>query len=77
MNFAKGAIDRNEMVDTDGDGVLDTTFGDLIVEVEAILVDPNATKSDLERAKGLAEAVNTHDEDNPECTLTATDTGTG
>ena len=77
LNFAKGAIDRNEMVDTDGDGVLDTTFGDLMAEVEGILADPNATKSDLERAKDLAEAVNRHDEDNPDCTLTGTDTGTG
>ena len=76
LNFAKGAIDRNEMVDTDGDGVLDTTFGDLMTEVEAILLDPNATKSDLERAKDLAEAVNSHDEDNPDCTVTATDTRT-
>ena len=65
MNFANGAIDRNEMVDTNRDGVLDTTFGDLMAEVEAILVDPDATKSDLNRAKHLAEAVNRHDRDNP------------
>ena len=76
LNFAKGAIDRNEMVDTNGDGVLDTTFGALVVEVEAILVDPNATKSDLEHAKDLAEAVNSRDEDNPDCTATHTGTGT-
>ena len=65
LNFANGAIDRDEMVDTDRDGVVDTTFGDLIAEVEAILVDPDATKSDLNRAKHLAEAVNRHDQVDP------------
>ena len=72
LNFAKGAIDIDELVDTDGDGVVDTSFGDLIAEVESILTNPDATKDDLERAKDLAESVNKHDKDNPEC-----DTGTG
>ena len=65
LNFAKGAIDWNEMIDTNRDGVPDTSFGDLIGEVEAIMADPNATKHDLNRAKKLAEAVNSHDKDNP------------
>ena len=65
IKAANGAIDRDEMVDTDRDGVVDTTFGDLIAEVEAILVDPDATKSDLNRAKHLAEAVNRHDQVDP------------
>ena len=72
LNFAKGAIDIDELVDTTGDGIGDTEFDDLIAEVEEILTAPNATKDDLERAKDLAESVNKHDKDNPEC-----DTGTG
>ena len=36
------------------------------------LNDPDATRVDLERAKDLADAVNQHDEDNPDC-----DTETG
>ena len=78
LNFAKGAIDWNEMIDTNRDGVPDTSFGDLIGEVEAIMADPNATKHDLNRAKKLAEAVNSHDKDNPDCgTGTGASTATG
>ena len=72
LNFAKGAIDLDELVDTDKNGVADTSFRDVIAEVEAILNNEDATKADLERAKKLAEAVNKHDKDNLEC-----DTGTG
>ena len=72
LNFSNGAIDWDEMIDTDGDGTPDMMFGDLIGEVEAILANPDATKADLEHAKDLAEAVNQHDKDNPAC-----QTGTG
>ena len=70
LNFAKGAVDLDKL--TDKDGIADTAFSDLIVEVEGILLSPDATKDDLNRAKKLAESVNKHDKDNPEC-----DTGTG
>jgi len=76
LNFASGAIDWDEMIDTTGDGAGDTSFGALIAEVESILNNPDATKADLERAKDLAEAVNLHDKDNPDCD-TGTGTGTG
>jgi 3-oxoacyl-[acyl-carrier-protein] synthase II len=56
-----------EQIDTDGDRIGDTTFSQLIAEVESILNDENATKADLERAKDLAESVNVHDEGNSEC----------
>ncbi|MDA0264821.1 MAG: choice-of-anchor C family protein [Chloroflexi bacterium] len=72
LNFAKGAIAVDEMIDTDGDGIGDTAFGDLIAQVESILSNPDATKADLELAKDLAESVNQHDKDNPDC-----ETGTG
>jgi hypothetical protein len=68
-NYAKGAIDWNEQIDVDGTSM---TFGDLITEVESLLSSENPTKADLERAKDLAEAVNLHDKDNPDC-----ETGTG
>ena len=54
------------------DGTLDTAFGDAIAEIESILVNENSTKGELERAKDLAESVNQHDKDNPDC-----DTGSG
>ncbi|MDP6717374.1 MAG: hypothetical protein QGF59_01910, partial [Pirellulaceae bacterium] len=67
LNFAKGAIEWTELVDTDGDNVPDTAFGDLIAEVKSILNNPDATKDDLNRAKDLAESVNQHDKNNPDC----------
>ncbi|MBT6680679.1 MAG: hypothetical protein HOB07_01355, partial [Chloroflexi bacterium] len=71
LNFAKGAIEWNtELIDTDGDGIGDMTFEDLVHEVEMILLDPDATKVELNHAKDLAEAVNHHDDDGCE-------TGTG
>ena len=75
LNYAKGAVDWNELIDIDGDAVGDMTFGDLINEVEVLLAGQNGeepTKADLERAKDLAEAVNQHDKDNADC-----DTGSG
>ncbi|HAL48735.1 MAG: hypothetical protein FI707_13600 [SAR202 cluster bacterium] len=55
LNFAYGAIGWDELVDTDGDGVLDDqkdmTFGELIVQVETILNDPAATTDDLKRRR--------------------------
>ena len=74
LNFAKGAVDWNELVDTDGDGIGDMRFGDLIGEIELLLGNLDASKDDLERAKDLAEAVNLHDKNNPDCD-TASDTG--
>ena len=76
LNFAKGAIDWTEMIDTDDDGIPDMAFGDLIGQVESTLGNPDATKADLEQAKDLAEAVNQHDKDNPDCE-TGSGTGTG
>ena len=76
LNFTKGAIEWDERVDVDGDSVGDMTFGELIAEVEGLLMGENPTKSDFKRAKDLAEAVNLHDEDNPDCE-TGSGTGTG
>ncbi|MDP6667543.1 MAG: hypothetical protein QF357_09125, partial [Dehalococcoidia bacterium] len=68
LNFAKGSIQWGELIDTNGKKAGgEMTFGDLIAEVEMLLSLENPTKADLERAKDLAEAVNLHDKDNPEC----------
>ena len=45
-----------------------TFYEGIILEVEAILNNPDATKADLKLAKDLAEAINLHDKDNPDCT---------
>jgi hypothetical protein len=74
LNFAKGAVDWDEQFDTTGDGTPDMTFETLVHTVEDILGDPNATKSELEYAKDLAETVNKSDKNNPDCD---TNTGSG
>jgi choice-of-anchor C domain-containing protein len=75
LNFAKGAIGWDELVDTNGDKVGDRTFGSIIAEVELILSNPAATDADLEHAKDLAESVNLHDKRNPLCDTDSGSTG--
>ncbi len=45
----------------------DLSFSALIAMVEAILLDPGASRDDLELAKDLAEAVNLLDETTSDC----------
>jgi hypothetical protein len=67
LNFAHGSVGWDEMIDTDGDGVDDTPFHQVMPEAEATLLDAEATHKELVHAKDLAEAVNLHDEGNPAC----------
>ncbi|MEF8813562.1 MAG: PKD domain-containing protein [Halovenus sp.] len=68
LNFASGRIGWTDSVDEDGDGTGDRAFNEVMAEVEAIVLDDGATRSELERAKDLAEAVNgqLEDEENGE-----------
>lgn len=63
LDLAAGGVGWEEMIDVDGDGEADRSFADIMTEVESILSDADATDQELERAKDLAEAINTH---NPE-----------
>jgi hypothetical protein len=80
LNFAKGAVDWDEDITVDkgtGRGTKATPavvmpFNEVIAQVETILNNPDATHDDLAHAKSLAEAVNQHDKDNPDC-----ETGSG
>jgi streptogramin lyase len=67
LNFANGAVGWAELIDTDGDDVDDMPFYQVVSAAEAILLDADASHAQLVHAKDLAEAVNTHDEDNPAC----------
>jgi len=62
LNYANGGVTWTEKIDTDGDGGDDTPFSQVMAEIEEILLDPNASKKELEYAKDLAEAVNLRDE---------------
>jgi murein DD-endopeptidase MepM/ murein hydrolase activator NlpD len=58
LNFANGAFGWNEFVDTTGDGVPDTAFSAAIAAAEAVRLDPNATRAELEAQKDVLEAIN-------------------
>jgi len=63
LNFANGAIEYDEEVDTDFDGIADTELLTFLCEVEAARLDPTTSDSDLEELKDLLEAINLLDED--------------
>ena len=47
LNFACGAIDYTELVDTDEDGIGDTPFATVVAAAEAVRLDPDATKMEI------------------------------
>ena len=53
LNFANGAIDWNRLVDTNGDKTADTRFLDAITAAETLRLDPNATRTELDRQKAI------------------------
>lgn len=59
LNFANGALDLDELVDTDGDGTADTAFGDAVATAEAVRLDPNATTAEFNEQKDILEQINT------------------
>lgn len=62
LNFAHGGLSWDDLVDTDGDNVGDTTFVDAVAEAEATLNTSGASKKELVRAMDFAEAVNLADQ---------------
>ena len=58
LNFANGGVGLFEMVDIDGDSVPDATFVDVIVEAEAVRLDPTSTNAELEAQKDALETIN-------------------
>ncbi|MEJ2569884.1 MAG: PKD domain-containing protein, partial [Anaerolineales bacterium] len=57
FNFAQGSLQWNQAIDWDGDGVSDGSFAELINYAESILLDPNASHSQIELAKNIAEGI--------------------
>jgi len=57
LNFANGAYGWDDMVDTDGDGMVDTPFSDAITHAEMVRLDPEATRQELEAQKDLLEHI--------------------
>lgn len=61
LNYAGGAVAWTELIEIKDEKVY-KPFSQIIQEVEAILLNPEATHQELEYAKDLAEAINKADE---------------
>ena len=56
LNFANGAVEWNRLVDTNGDKRADTRFLDAIIAAETLRLNPNATRTQLDKQKLIVES---------------------
>jgi len=57
LNFANGSIKLSTMVDTNGDRVLDTTFGAAMLTAETVRIDPASTEAQIKAQKDIVERI--------------------
>jgi len=57
LNFANGAIGLGDLVDTNGDGVDDSTFGAALLTAENIRNNPASTRAQLLAQKNVLERI--------------------
>jgi len=62
LNFANGAMDLTDLVDTNGDGVPDTTLIAAVTNAETVRLNPASTKQQLLAQKNILESINLQDE---------------
>lgn len=60
LNFGNGYFELGDQVDTNRDGTPDTTFGAAVAAAEAVRLDPNATRAQLEEQKNILENVSSN-----------------
>ncbi len=58
LNFANGAFDYTELVDTDGNGVADTQFAAVMATAEAVRLNPASTEAELRAQRDILERIN-------------------
>jgi hypothetical protein len=58
MNFADGRVALTDLVDTNFNGVPDTTFSNLMAEAEAVRLNPAATRAQILAQKARLESLN-------------------
>jgi subtilisin family serine protease len=57
LNFANGAYDLGELVDTDGDGTADTAFSAVMAAAEAVRTNAASTTSELRAQRQILERI--------------------
>jgi hypothetical protein len=62
LNFANGAMDLTDLVDTNGNGVPDTTLIAAVTNAETVRLNPASTKQQLLAQKNILESINLQDE---------------
>lgn len=62
LNFANGSVKLDTMVDTDGDGITDTTFGDAMLTAEMVRIDATSTTEEIKAQKDVVERIGTQSE---------------
>ena len=58
LNFANGAFDLTELVDTDGNGTADTQFATVMANAEAVRLNPAATSAQRLAQRDILERIN-------------------
>jgi hypothetical protein len=58
LNFANGAVEWNEQVDTDKDGTPDTPFYQALQTAESVRLDPNATEAQINDQRAIVQRIN-------------------
>ena len=59
LNLADGGVDYHQIVvDSDGDGTADTTFADAVATAEAVRLDPDSTRAEIDEQRRLIHQIN-------------------
>jgi hypothetical protein len=59
LNFANGSVKLDTMVDTDGDGIDDATFGEVMFTAETVRLNPASTSAQVKAQKDIIERIAT------------------
>ncbi|MQA59915.1 MAG: hypothetical protein GEU86_00135 [Actinophytocola sp.] len=57
LNFADGVFKFDTPVDTNGDGTLDSTFGEAMLTAETVRMDPAATAGEIRAQRSILERI--------------------
>lgn len=58
LNFANGAVGYDELVDTNGNGVVDTEFHSVIENAETVRLNPASTPAEIDDQRTIVSAIN-------------------